>query len=59
MGIDFCNKPFISYNRKVKCSGQSGITGNIIRTGITCKHIPSYMRDSACRCFIVKKAKTF
>ena len=31
----------------------------IIRTGITCKKIPSYMRDSACRWFIVKKAKMF
>ena len=33
--------------------------GNIIRTGITCKEIPCYMRDSACRWFIVKKAKIF
>ena len=31
----------------------------IIRTGITCKKIPYYMRDSACRWFIVKKAKIF
>ena len=33
--------------------------GNIIRTGITCKNTPCYMRDSACRWFIVKKAKIF
>ena len=33
--------------------------GTIIRTGITCKKIPFYMRDSACRWFIVKKAKIF
>ena len=26
---------------------------------IICKKIPCYMRDSACRCFIVKKAKIF
>ena len=30
--------------------------GTIIRTGITCKKIPSYMRDSACRW---KKLKYF
>ena len=28
-------------------------------TGITCKKIPCYMGDSACRWFIVKKAKIF
>ena len=32
--------------------------GTIIRTGITCKKIPCYMRDSDCRWF-VKKAKIF
>ena len=32
---------------------------DIIRTGITCKKIPCYMRDSACRWFIVKKRKIF
>ena len=31
--------------------------GTIIRTGITCKKIPCYIRGSACRWFIVKKAK--
>ena len=31
--------------------------GTIIWTGITCKKIPCYMHDSACRLFIVKKAK--
>ena len=31
--------------------------GTILRTGITSKKIPCYMRDSACRWFIVKKAK--
>ena len=29
--------------------------GTIIRTKITCKKIPCYMRDSACRWFIVEK----
>ena len=33
--------------------------GTIIRTGITCRKVPCYMRDSACRWFIVKKAKIF
>ena len=33
--------------------------GTIIRTGITCKKISGYMNDSACRWFIVKKAKIF
>ena len=33
--------------------------GTIVRTGITCKKIPCYMRDSACRWFMVKKAKIF
>ena len=33
--------------------------GTIIRTGVTCKKIPCYMRDSACRWFIVKKAEIF
>ena len=33
--------------------------GTIIRTGITCKKIPCYMRDAACRWFIVKKFKIF
>ena len=31
----------------------------IIRTGITCKKILYYMHDSACRWFIVQKAKIF
>ena len=33
--------------------------GTIIRTGIKCKKIPCYMRDSGCRWFIVKTAKIF
>ena len=33
--------------------------GTIIRTEITCNKIPCYMRDSACRWFIVKKPKIF
>ena len=33
--------------------------GTLIRTGITSKKIPCYMRNSACRWFIVKKAKIF
>ena len=31
----------------------------IIRTGITCKKIPCYMRNSACMWFIAKKLKYF
>ena len=33
--------------------------GTMIRTGITCKKIPSYMRDSACGWFIGENAKIF
>ena len=33
--------------------------GTIIQAGITCKKIPWYMPDSACRGFNVKKAKMF
>ena len=33
--------------------------GTIIRTGITFKKIPCYMRDTACRWFIVENAKIF
>ena len=33
--------------------------GTIIRTVTICKKIPCYIRDSACKCFIVKKAKLF
>ena len=31
----------------------------IMRTGITCKKIHCYMRDSACRWLTVEKAKIF
>ena len=40
----------------IECECKHGI---IIRTRITCKKIPCYMRDSACRWFIVKKPKIF
>ena len=33
--------------------------GTIIRTGISCKNILCYMRDSACSWFIVGNAKIF
>ena len=33
--------------------------GTIIRAGVTCKKISCYMRDSACRWFISKKAKIY
>ena len=33
--------------------------GTIIQTEITSKKIHCYMRDTACRWFIVKKAKIF
>ena len=39
--------------------GQSSEHGTIIQAGITCKKTFCYMRDSACRWFIVKKAKIF
>ena len=35
------------------------IHGTIIQIRTTCKKILCYMRDSACRWFIVKRAKTF
>ena len=35
-------------------------SGAIVRIpGITCKKVPCYMRSSACRWFIVKKARIF
>ena len=45
----------------IKTQNQKGgfCHGTIIRTGVTCNKIPCYMRDSACRWFIVKKAKIF
>ena len=33
--------------------------GTLIRTGKTCKKIPCYVFNSACRWFIVAKAKLF
>ena len=33
--------------------------GTIMQTEITCKKIPCYMCNSACKWFIVKKAKLF
>ena len=33
--------------------------GTIIRKGITCKKIPGYMVDSACRWLIAENAKIF
>ena len=33
--------------------------GTIIQTEITCKKVPCYMRESACRWFIVRKSKIF
>ena len=35
------------------------IHGTIIRTGITCKKIPCYMRDSASRWLVVENAYNF
>ena len=35
------------------------IHGTIIRTGVTCKKIPFYMRDSANRWIIVENTKIF
>ena len=33
--------------------------GTTLQTGITCKNIPCYMGNSACRWFIVQKDKIF
>ena len=41
------------------CYTTGFIHGTIIRTGITCKKIPCYMRDSACRWLIVEHEKYF
>ena len=47
-------------NNNVKsCNTNKFYHGTIIRTGITCKKIPRYMRDSACRWFFVENAKIF
>ena len=58
-------KSYFVYNVKVRLSPSEKNFfiyfnhGTIIRTGITCKKIPCYMRDSACRWFIVENAKIF
>ena len=61
--IDFrcyLSKSALTTNTHVKLSSWVNLTyGTIMRTGITCKKIPFYMGDSACRWFIVKKAKIF
>ena len=49
---------FLNFKVLKKCK-RSSWHGTIIRTGITCKKIPCYMRDSACRWFIVENAKIF
>ena len=38
---------------------EHGIIYNSIRTEVTCKKIPCYMRDLACRWFIIRKGKIF
>ena len=48
-------QPVLWLLEKATCS----LHGTIIRTGITCKNTPCYMRDSDCRWFIVKKATIF
>ena len=47
--------------RLLQLSTEKGASnhGTIIRTRVTYKKIPCYMRDSACRWFIVKKANIF
>ena len=47
------------YNSGLQNFGQKHMYyhGTIIRTRITCKKILCYMRDSACRWFIVENAK--
>ena len=44
-------------NKATECRSNKLCTS--CNQGITCKKIPCYMRDSACRRFIVKKAKIF
>ena len=52
-------KTLLTYLTESDLSGGLYKHGTIIRTGITCKKISCYMRDSAYRWFIVKKAKIF
>ena len=47
---------FYSHDKSNSCSA---LTDIIIQTGITCKKIPRYTCDSACRWRIDKKAKLF
>ena len=46
-----------TYTKEMGTTFPYSLHRTLIRTGITCKKIPCYMRDSACRWFIVKKAK--
>ena len=50
-----------SYNRITKWVKTIYMVGHrtIIRTGITCKKIPCYKRDSACRWLIVENTTIF
>ena len=59
-GIKLANYDFLI--KSLKNSDETlhkGFMGTISRTGITSNKIHCYMRDSACRWYIVKKAKTF
>ena len=47
---------FITFKKDCEPNYQHG---TIIQTGITCKKIPCYMRDSASRWLIVENAKIF
>ena len=71
-GIDTCfNMQYVLFSRNVLggylviaarylvVTGGYCLHGTIIRAGIACKKIPCYMRDSACRWFIVKNARIF
>ena len=62
MSFDNLKHPFLTYvSLKYKIKGGIHLLyhGTIIQTGTTRKKIPCYMRDSACRWFIVENAKIF
>ena len=48
----------VTYNQQITFMIESNHE-TLIRRGITCKKIPCYLHDTACRWFFVKKAKIF
>ena len=58
-GNSVTNKSQISRIYVMKTDLKGSHHGTIIQTGKTCKKIPCYMRDSACRWLYVKNVKIF